>query len=234
MRLPGESFRKPTAQAKRIVLTVLVIVFLAPLYTFADGTLDFLIPVLNSGTLSYGGGSDPLVGQNIQISSVVGYGGTQNNLDLVGITNGQLSFTSGNSTGVWTWGSGGSLAVTVTGTVGTFTGTLLQGTFGDVYLQSEGLLQFELTLGDFSGTMSSALSNFYGFSSTSIDGSLGMLTYITASPGQSFENAPVLGGAVETVDAVEGGGFFTSLGIFAVTGLALGLGVLSGEIKLAR
>ncbi len=219
-------------RSKRFLLTVFLVTLFAPMCAFGDAVLDFQIPIFNSGTLSYGGGTDPLVGHNIQVSSVLGYGGTQNNFDSVAITNGLLNFTSGSETGTWTWGSGGSLAVSATGTFGGSTGTLLDGTFSDVYLQSVGIMQFELTLGGFTGTINSNLSSFYGFSTSSVDGSLGMVTHISAPAGQSFSNAPVLGGVVKTVDAAEGGGFLTTLSVFAAALLCGAIGVRVGMIKL--
>lgn len=221
--------------SKQLALTmkVLLIPFLfLPLQASANGILDFTIPV-NSGTLSYAGGSSALIGSNIGVSTVLGYGGTQNSFTSVNITNGQLDFATGNSTGAWQWAAGGSLAVTASGTIGNFTGTLLEGTFNDVSLDPVGLGQFDLALGGFTGTVSSQISNYYGFSDSSVDGDLGMLTYISGSPGSAFGNAPVLGGAVQAVDAAEGGGSLLTISIFLAAGLCCALGMRLKLIKLA-
>lgn len=213
-----------------VALTVLLVLLLSPLCMFADGTLDFtILPLINSGTLAYSGGTNPLVGQNIQVSVVLGYGGTQNNYYPLIVTNGELDFSSGNSNGSWAW-EGGSL--TLTGTVGSFSGVLVQGFFSDASLQPQ-ILGFDLNLGDFSGTTSSSLAAFYGFSSTSVQGSLEISTYIAAPVGSSFGGAPVLGGTVQTVDAIEAGGVVTTLCLLVLAGLCFALGIRLKALKLA-
>ncbi|MGH9356640.1 MAG: hypothetical protein ACRD10_10970 [Terriglobia bacterium] len=213
------------------VLTALLAVFLAPMSTFANGTIDFVVPWANGGTLSYSGGTSPLMGQNIQVADIFGYGGTQNNFDAVRITDGLLDFSSGSSSGRWSWGSGGSLDVT--GSIGSISGTLLHGTFSDVYLRRTSLGWLELSLGSFSGSISSGLSAFYGFPTGSVDGSLRMLAFNDVPAGQAFNDAPVLVGAVQTVDAAEGGGLAATLCLLLTAGLCLTLGVRLKVLKLA-
>ena len=91
-------------------LLAVLVPLLLPVSGRAD-TLDFGIMVPTPGTISYGGGSAPLVGTNIQVDNVTDLT-TSVAFNLIG---GLLNFTSGASNGTWTWGNNGSsTAITLT------------------------------------------------------------------------------------------------------------------------
>lgn len=75
-------------------------------------------PGVDSGTVSYAGGANPLVGSNILIGQVKGVGTPSNNGVIDSITNGILAFTTGaflsfdSLTQTYTFGPGGSLTIT--------------------------------------------------------------------------------------------------------------------------
>lgn len=85
----------------------------------------------NAGSISYAGGTNPLVAANIQVDRVYGKvidtSGTvvYTSTEYI-VSNSDLDFTTGNRISGWTFGPGGS--ITLTGTVnGSITGTLLSG-----------------------------------------------------------------------------------------------------------
>lgn len=78
----------------------------------AVSVLDFGVGFPTSGTISYGGGSNPLVGTGIQVDNV-GVSGGGMPYDLIG---GSLNFTTGlltsSDANSWFFGPGGSITIT--------------------------------------------------------------------------------------------------------------------------
>jgi hypothetical protein len=79
----------------------------------ATGILDFGVVAPTTGTISFAGGTAPLVGTNIQVDEVVGDFGTPLNDGVVRNCIGcVLNFTTGAATaGTWNFGPGGSITI---------------------------------------------------------------------------------------------------------------------------
>jgi len=77
-------------------------------------SLDFDVAAPTSGSFSYAGGIAHLVGTNIEVDTVVGLGTALHNHVTLNLSNAFLNFTTGPSTGDWTWGGG---TITVLGGV---------------------------------------------------------------------------------------------------------------------
>ena len=108
----------------RLIIGIMAFTGLA----LADYTLDFNIVAPTLGTISYAGGTNPLVGSGISVDSLTTDTGT-----VVACSSCFFNFTSGSSTGGWNFGTGGTLSLS--GSVmyngNTVSGTLLSGTFND-------------------------------------------------------------------------------------------------------
>lgn len=87
-----------------------------------DFNMDAVHP--SGSSVSYAGGSAPVIANDLGVDNVVGIGGTPaNNGSILTITGGLLDFTSGANTGGYTWGSGtgctslsdASCSITITG-----------------------------------------------------------------------------------------------------------------------
>src|SRR5262249_29606218 len=84
----------------------------------ADPLLDYILspPHPSSASISYAGGTNPLVGANVNASSVVGVGTPANDGTVLTISSGRLNFTTGNfssfSSNTWTFSGGGSISLT--------------------------------------------------------------------------------------------------------------------------
>jgi hypothetical protein len=133
------------------------------------GFVDFeVLPGGNSTpSISYDGSGGPLVGSNLNVSSVVGEGTLQNDGTSLSATATTLSFTTGNlistSSDTWVFGPGGTL--TITGTVPDVGGsgpTLYSGTFqGDTTVINEGF-GFKVVGATVSGNLDQALATYFG------------------------------------------------------------------------
>ena len=117
---------------KTIFVLALLAIALSPSGWAQAQMIDFSTGPAATGTISYAGGSAPLVGANITETQVAGKSTPINNLVILAISNGVLSFATGASNGSWSWGPGGSISITGTvpaqGTFGGTSGTLLSGT----------------------------------------------------------------------------------------------------------
>lgn len=134
---------------------------------FAEYQLDFTIPSFATGSVSYAGGStDPLIGTNIQVSTLSGMGGTQNSGANLTCTACVLNFTTGGltsqSSGVYDFAGGGTFVIS--GTVAGATGNLFSGIFSGATLTSSG--SFDFTTAIFSTAVNSAITSFFGMPST--------------------------------------------------------------------
>ena len=111
-----------------------------PILSFDDDT------GVQNGTLSYDGTGGALVGSGIDFYSILGDDTPANNgavLDCVGC---ELNFTSGANTlegpSLWAFNGGGTLTITGTvmdGATVVASGTLVSGSFNQVYVASNGL-----------------------------------------------------------------------------------------------
>jgi PEP-CTERM motif-containing protein len=176
--------------------------FLAPMSGFAD-TLSWTLPS-NVGTYSYAGGSAPFTGSGIGVQSVQD---TTTGV-IFNIFNGLLSFTTGPSNGVWSWGTAqpGQLSltgcidnVTVSGACNSSspTSVLFSDAFTSAQIFSVGP-NFKVTLGNIIGNIDAGLAAKFGVSTTISDGVYNTTTQIGGSYGSSFSNAPNLGGSINS------------------------------------
>jgi hypothetical protein len=96
--------------------------------------LDFGSPSIEpaGASLSYAGGAAPIVGAGIGVVSIDDLTNAATSV-CTGCT---LGFTSGANTGGWTWGAGTATSITITGTDGAATGTLLSGTIESAAIAS--------------------------------------------------------------------------------------------------
>ncbi len=132
---------------------------LTPAAVKADAILDFGIIAPTTGSISYAGGANPLVGARIDVDQVVGLGTPLNNLVTVPLTNFFLNFSSGNFTGSdpthWNFGPGGTISISDGIT------TLLTGTFSNAIVTDIGGT-FRVAIGGFTDFKNPILTNFYG------------------------------------------------------------------------
>src|SRR5580704_8844245 len=104
---------------KRLILT-LCIGGMFSIASQAENILDFSTPAAATGSVSYGGGADPLVGTNIESDTITGiltplHAGAGNKLNCTGCV---VDFTTGAETGTWAWGPNtSSTAIEVIGEV---------------------------------------------------------------------------------------------------------------------
>jgi hypothetical protein len=191
-----------------ILVGLFLAVFLAAGSAMAIPTLDFGINAPTSGSFSYAGGSAALLGTDIEVDTVVGLGTSLNNGGILALSGGLLNFTTGASTGDWSWGGGSNSTITITGGIpdlciadGT---TLLTGTFGTASVYTLGGT-FYLSGAAFQDFKLDTLLAYYGMPSTYPDGS--PIPYqgnfnisfevnpVVASPG-AFSSAQVYSGDV--------------------------------------
>lgn len=78
----------------------------------AASTLDFGIIAPTTGSITFGGGTAPLVGTNIQVDEVVGLGTPANNNLVRNCIGCVLNFATGPATtGTWNFGPGGTISI---------------------------------------------------------------------------------------------------------------------------
>lgn len=105
-------------------VAMLLIVPLGSVKSWAD-TLDFGSPSVEpvGASLSYAGGLSALIGSGIGINTISDI----TTATATNCTGCKLAFTTGASSGAWTWGAGAASSIAIAGTDGTATGTLLSG-----------------------------------------------------------------------------------------------------------
>jgi len=160
--------------------------------------LDFVISPNHPATasVSYAGGISPLTGSGINVSSVVGIGGPS-----IACTGCALSFSTGNGiSGLWAWGVGG--AITIAGTAGGVTGTLLSGTIDTAIVSHLG--SFKVDLSAYVNTVNADLAALFGLvggPGEPWSGNLNLSFLTPATYGNSFV---VTGPNILSGDAVTG------------------------------
>jgi hypothetical protein len=185
-------------QMSRVTTKLLAGVLLFSGVALADYQLDFTIPSFAAGTISYAGGSNPLVGAGISVSSLNGMNGAQNSNTLLTCTNCFLDFTTGGlssqSSGIYNFGSGGSFVVT--GTVAGVTGTLMSGIFNSATLTAGGFFDFTTAL--FTTGVNPAITTFYGMpaSPPNYGGSLALLFAGGPGPNGSMSSYQIFSGNI--------------------------------------
>jgi hypothetical protein len=150
------------------------------------------------GSVSFAGGSTPLIGSDITVSDIYAVGGSDTSKYT--ITGGTLSFTTGNlisSTATsWTFAGGGSL--NIAGTVfGSYSSDLLSGTLNSVLVTENpaGSFQFYVQSGALTGTFASQILSHY---------CLGNSTYPGASGLAFFGQNVVAGGGFQSLNGAFG------------------------------
>ncbi len=187
-----------------ITLITILGLSLSPLLAQAAPILDFGIIAPTSGTISYAGGTSPLVGSGISVDNVVGLGTPLN----AGITQAQacvdcfLNFTTGNFISsdptTLTFGAGGSISLT--GAIPSLSidpgTTLLNGFFStNPIVMSLG--EFKLAGGGFADTKNQTLTNFFGLPNGSFTGSFHVLFEAASGiPPSGFASTGVVSGGV--------------------------------------
>ncbi len=188
---------------KKAVLIAAVVLLLAPPVVLADSFIDFGILAGAPGTISYAGGSAPLVGSGIAVSNVVGVGTPANPGVTLTLSNAVLSWTTGSSTGSWTWAGGGT--ITIMGGVpvqGTFTtgipnGTiLLSGTFESAQVIYISPTFAKVVVSGFVDVKDATLAGYFGLPSTGYSGILNLGFNTSGIPPGDFTSSSIGSGNV--------------------------------------
>ncbi|MBU1710480.1 MAG: PEP-CTERM sorting domain-containing protein [Proteobacteria bacterium] len=142
----------------------------------ATPMLDFAVSAPTPGTISYSGGSQALIGSNIQVDSVVGLDTLRNTSKALSFIGALLNFNPGANTGRWGRGSGIGSEISIVGgvdvdgdNVADFSGTLLSGTSGTTQVIKSGTT-FNIIGGSFADFKLPELLNLYGLPTTMPDG----------------------------------------------------------------
>jgi len=146
----------------------------------AQPSLDFGVVAPATGSISYAGGTNPLVGTAIKVAQVGGINGTSNT-NVLPITGGLLNFNTGTSsgTGVWQWTGTSGNSFTITGSVAAqpadvppFPGTagpaLLTGTILTASVIQTGIDTEKIAVTAFVNTVNATLANYVGLGNGSV------------------------------------------------------------------
>jgi hypothetical protein len=201
----------------------------------ATGTLDFTVPGGQpiAAAISYAGGANPLTGSDIVVTQVSGGGSPANSGATLLISNGVLSFTTGNfangNGSLWNFNGGGTL--TISGTIaaqtpsgyssfGGTSGPLLSATFSSATV-SRILSSIYLSIGLFFDPPDPTLASFFGLPPDNYQGFFNLSFNIGSpvAPSGAFTSSSVGSGDTETIPVPAP----SSLVLFCSGGLA-GLG----------
>ena len=195
-----------------IIVTALVVGLVSFPNLGHAGFIDFNMSAPTPGTISYAGGIAPLIGTDIQVDTITGIGTPLQNGTILTCTGTvatgcDLDFTTGPSTGVWTWAGG---VITVIGgtnpdhSTGTTT-TLLSGTFNSVTVTPNGPTTAVVISGltGFNDTKDAELAAFFGYTNPFI-GSLNLSFFLPTSlihpgvvtPGEAFTSTAIGSGDI--------------------------------------
>lgn len=166
-------------------------------------SLDFGIISPTSGSLSYAGGVSSLVGTNIDVDEIVGLA-TPLNENVVSLCGScSLDFTTGVSTGGWSFGAGGTISITgsVDFPVGTDIPagtTLLSGTFNTATIVDlgSGNFEFQIAGGTFNDRKHPDLLAFYGLPDIGYVGGFNLSFSTTADMGNAFSTTSLGSGDI--------------------------------------
>lgn len=184
-----------------ITLITMLGLSLSPLPAQAAPILDFGIIAPTSGTISYAGGTTPLVGSGISVDNVVGLGTPLNAGTAQACVGCFLNFTTGNFISSvpqsLTFGAGG--IITLTGAIPSLNiapgTTLLDGSFSANPIVTS-LGEFKLAGGGFADTKIQTLTNFFGLPNASFTGGFNVLFQAPGIPPSGFASTVVLSGDV--------------------------------------
>lgn len=185
------------------LLFVALTISLSAVPARANAILDFLIPG-GTGTISYAGGSNPLVGSGIGVSQVTGIN-TPQNAGTLTITGGSLGFTTGafasSTPGSWIFSPLGSSINIVGSVLGGPATTLLTGFFtSDITVLSFGptnpLKIVAAAIANFIDPTLAAHFGLVGGTSQGYVGALNLSFFALAVPPNSFTSSTVLSGNV--------------------------------------
>lgn len=199
-----------------LIGSVMVLVVMLGAGRASADTIDFVIAPPTPGSISFAGGTAPLIGSNIEVDSLVGLDTPANAsvpIDCIGCilsfeTGGLTGFSSSLSSGVdqWTFGSGGEISIFGAldldgdGNVDLDSRTLLSGTFGlaEVIKVSDGVLRFTVAVGSFSDTKDSDVLAFFGLPNAEFLGGMNISFDLQASAfgGDPFASSQVLSGNI--------------------------------------
>ena len=208
------------------------ILFLLPVLALADPDTDWSL--LTGGSYSWNGSSNSgLVGTNIPSSTVLGANTPLHNGASLSIVDGYLNFTSGQYNGNgsnWSWGAGGVLnltgciaGVTATACTGSNNVALVSDDFQSVQIVPV-INALDVVFGNITGTINSAVANYFGVPSMFSTASFTTAISTTGSPGSAFSGANLLGtiSADPPVSAPEYWGIGESFWFFALVLAAFG------------
>jgi len=181
----------------------------------------------SGGTYSWDGvGTDPLVGTNLGVASVLGLGTAGNSGSLLTISDGLMNFTSGAYTGVagstWKWGAGGTLSVT--GCIAGVTSASCSKSSDYVTLLSDDFQSvsivpvvggFDVVIGQIQGEIDPLVAAYFGVSTSFTATSLNAL-FTSSTPGKVLDGTN-LGGMISAtpLKLAEDWSFSSTLGLFA-------------------
>ncbi len=194
----------------KILMAAVLGMFLVAGSASATAILDFGVIAPTTGSISYAGGAAPLVGTDIQVDNVVGLGTALNDGVAFNVIDGLFNFTTGASTGAWTWGGGIGTTITLTGGIDT-TGdgiadianrTLFTGTFGSASVH-ETSGAFTIAGGAFHDTKDEELLALFGLPMGPYLGGFNISFNTTASFGDAFSSSPVLSGDITNTPVPE-------------------------------
>lgn len=169
--------------------------------------LDFGMIALTQGSLSWAGGSNPLIGTNITIDNLIASETAVDNGVQRACLNCSLSFSTGNylgaSSNTWNYAGGGLL--TINGQVdldGDLLpdapyGTLLTASFDSSSVFNVGFGTFKLQIlgAAFDGTLDAALASHY-LAQTDVVGGINLSFSANANPGQAFTSNALYSGDI--------------------------------------
>jgi hypothetical protein len=182
---------------KFLITLALVMALCVPSYAV---TIDFNVFAPSSGTISYAGGTNPLIGTDIQVFAVK----TDSGNPILFTDNVVLNFTTGNfitsAAGDWSFGSGGSISIVDT----TKSETFLTGSFTSVEVEAIGS-SFKVALAGFTDTKTAALLQLLGLSglnTTGWDGNMNLSFIANGMPGNAFCSSVIGSGDVSNYSPV--------------------------------
>ncbi|MHB9075557.1 MAG: hypothetical protein ACYC6G_18795 [Desulfobaccales bacterium] len=162
---------------------------------YLDFTLGFDDPA--SAIISYAGGDGPLSGANIDVSFVQGEGTASHDGEILLITGGVISFTTGNYSGggtqEWDFGSGGSFKITGgIAALGIADGTtLVEGSFDSATVYAAGAI-FKIAFGDITDTKNPCLVTYFGYDADQVfEGLMNLSFFVTVSPPGAFSSTGI-------------------------------------------